>query len=208
MISLILNKKNIPYLIIAVLLVYVLMIREGEEGQIQIPIKENVFEVVDPKPEILFDTIYVKTEGVKEEGFKLVEKENPINKELLEKYEAAIKANDSLLQLNLYKKAITENTYKETFEDSVQKIEVTSLVVGTLKSQSVHYKTKPKTYTFKAKKIKPSVYIGGFVALPTKEEFAVQTYGVKIGIVNKKKLFSVGFDNKKNINLGLSIKLF
>jgi hypothetical protein len=207
MISIILNKKNIPYLIIAALVVYILMIGKSEEIEVKIPSVENTFEKNDLVPEVRFKTIY-KDSITKKEVLKVVEVENPVNKELLKKYEKAMRANDSLLRFTLYKEAITEKSYKEKFEDSVQVITVTSQVIGTLTSQSLHYKTKPQRMKVKSNKVKPSLFLGGFVALPMKEEFQVQTYGLRLQLVNRKRTISVGFDNKQNINFGIGLKLF
>lgn len=54
------------------------------------------------------------------------------------------KANDSL-KTELFEQAVKINTYKETFDDSIQTITVNAKTVGTLSSLSVDYKTKPRT---------------------------------------------------------------
>jgi hypothetical protein len=204
--SLILNKKNIPYFVITGLIIYILMIGKKETVKVEIPKKTGSVEINDPKPEKEVDTVYVDSTDYSK-GFRVVEVENPVNEELLQKYNEAIKANDSLKQLSLYKEAIKERNYTEKLEDSVQIITVKSEVVGTLKKQVISYETKPQTITFKTNRTKPVFYIGGFANLPTIQD-ATPSFGLQIQIANKKRVLTGGIDNKKQIHIGYAIKLF
>jgi len=200
-----LNKSLIPYLVIAGLVIYILMIGRSEEKEIVIPSQENTMSVENPVEESRVDTIY-KDSIRRVEVLKIVKVKNPVNKELLAKYEKAVSENDSLKQLQLYKEAITERRYNETFEDSVQTISVESNVIGTLKSQVVNYKTKERTVKVQSDKLKPSVFVGGF-SYGTFEE---PVFGANMNLLNKdkNKLFTIGYDTQKRVHFGVTIKLF
>lgn len=200
------NKKYVPYYIIAALLLYILMIGKKETVEIVIPSKTGSVEISNPKPEKEVDTVYIDTTD-QTKGFRLVEVENPLNQELLQKYEEAVKANDSLQAVKVFKEAIKERKYTERLEDSVQVITVRSEVVGTLKRQSIAYKTKEQVIQVKTKRIRPSVYLGGFSNLPTIPE-GLPTFGVQVQIANKKRIITFGIDNQKQIHVGLALKLF
>ena len=202
MVSKILNKKNIPYFIIASLLIYIFMINSSENVEVVIPAKKNSKVITDPNPVILYDTIF--SEGKERIVEKLVEVKNPVNEELLQNYNKAV---DSLERLQIFKDAVTERKYVEFLSDSIITIEVESSVIGHLKKQDIRYETKPQKITFETGKIKAGVFIGGFTTLPL-EEGRSPSIGGQIQLVNKKKVFSIGIDNKKAIHLGYSIKLF
>lgn len=204
----ILNKKSIPYFIIAALVIYILMIGRSEVV-VKIPSKENSVKIENPEPEIQVDTIYknIFINGKEVIQKRIVEVENPVNKELLQKYQEAVKANDSLRQVKIFKDAIKERKYTERLEDSIQVITVKSVVVGTLKNQSIAYKTKEQTLRIPVKRVRPTVYVGGFTNIPTIPDIA-PTFGVQVQIANKKRVLTLGFDNQKQVHVGLAIKLF
>jgi len=208
--SLILNKKNIPFAIILILLIYVFTIgrNKNEVTEVVIPAQSNEAVIDNPIPEIRIDTFYTEAKG-KKIIEKIVPVENPINKELLQKYEQAIQDNDSLKALTLYKEAVTERLYIETLEDSVQTITVKTEVTGTMKKQSIDYLTKAKTVQFQTNKAKPSFFAGAFTCIPTKQA-EVPVVGLNLYMMNKtgKRLLSVGCDNEKRVHLGIAIKLF
>lgn len=206
MIDLILNRKNIPYLIIAVLLIYISMINNSEPIEINIPSEKNTVEITDPIPEVRFDTTFVYRDSIRE-VINIKKIKNPLNEALLKDYEAAVKENDSLKQLQLFKEAITENTYTEVLKDSIQTVTVKSEVIGILKKQTISYDTKPKTIIVKARKIKPSIYLSGFTSSRI-ESFNLNSYGIKAQLINKKRAFGLGIDNNNNIYFELGIKLF
>ncbi len=192
-------------MVIAGLLIYILMIGKSEEKEIVIPSQENTMSVENPVEELRVDTIY-KDSIRRVEVLKIVKVENPVNEELLAKYEKAVFENDSLKQLNLYKEAVTERKYNETFEDSIQTISVESNVIGTLKSQVVNYKTKERTVKVQPDKLKPSVFVGGcFYGI-----FEEPVFGANMNLLNKdkNKLFTIGYDTQKRVHFGVTIKLF
>lgn len=210
MISLILNRKNVPYLIIATLLIYIFLTSRSESVEVVIPSERSSIEVLEPTSVKRFDTIY-RDRIVREEILKIVEVENPINKELLERYEKAIKEKDSAGQIELYMSAVKERKYLEKLEDSVQIITVESEVIGTLKRQVISYETKPRTVTLQPKRReRPHVYIGAMVGREDMSTLGISSYyyGAEAQIVGSKKYFSVGYDSRKNIKIGIGIKLF
>lgn len=207
--SLKLNKEFVPYVVALALILYIISVHDcKEEVKIEVPEISNSKIIEAPVERIRIDTVYIDTGSVKN-VIKLVPVENPINKELLAKYEAAMNDNDSLKQKALYLEAITERLYIETLEDSVQLITVESEVVGTLKQQTIKYKIKPKTYTIETERRKPSLYAGGFVSSPI-ETASAASVGAELLLLNKKqtKLFKVGYDTQKRLHFGVTFKLF
>lgn len=209
MLEMLFKKIKWYHLAIVGLLIYILLFTGSEIVEVKIPSKENSFEIKDPIPEVRIDTVEVEVlvNGKKVIEEKIVEVENPVNKELLQKYEEAVKSKDSLQQLKIFKEAVKERRYTETLQDSVQTITVKSEVVGTLKSQSISYKTKEQVLKVKVKKIRPSIYVGGFSRIPTivGEEIS---FGVQLNIVNKRNSFGVGFDNQKNVLISYTFNPF
>ena len=117
-----------------------------------------------------------------------------------------MKANDSLQAVKVFKEAIKERKYTETLEDSVQVITVKSEVVGTLKRQFISYETKPQTVRFETGRDKPKVYVGTFLSVPTIENQR-PAFGLNLQFTNKKQSLIIGYDTKKQVLVGLSVKL-
>lgn len=191
--------------IVGMIVSYFVFSGRSEEMKIVIPSQENTKTIFNPIPERIYDTIYYDSiERVK--VLKVVRVENPVNKELLLKYEQAVKDNDSLRMIALFKEAVTERIYKEFLEDSVQVIQVESSVIGILKSQVISYKTKERIIKLQSEKLKPSVFLGGF-AYGLAED---PVFGIGANLLNRKKnkLLSIGYDTKKRVHLGFTVKLF
>lgn len=187
----------IPYIIIAILTI-VLMSRKDEVRTITLPEKSGSFQVSQPEPITLYDTI-------KEAGTtKVVEIPNPVNQSLLDKYNSL---KDSISKLEQYKEVITERTYKETFKDSIQEITIESEVIGTLKSQKVDYRIYPQTIEVKTKKPTYNVFLGTFTTIPTHNTNA-PVIGANISLKTTKNIYQIGYDTQRNITAGISFKLF
>ncbi|MGD2113423.1 MAG: hypothetical protein PVG07_00110 [Acidobacteriota bacterium] len=200
-----LNKGVIYNLIIIALVIYIVSLRQKEEEQIIVPSQENEMTVENPIEEQRFDTVIYKDSIRNIEVVKVVKVENPVNEDLLEKYEQAIKDNDRLKQISLYKEAITERKYNQVFEDSVQTITVKSEVIGTLKTQSVHYLTKPNIISVQKEPEKISLFAGGFAY-----GFKEPAFGLNLNLVNKEKnrIFIVGYDTKNVVHIGVTFKIY
>jgi hypothetical protein len=127
------------------------------------------------KPKELKGTkyIHITTKG------DTIEIENPVNKDLEQKYSNALSENE---KLKLYLQAVQKRTYVDTLEDKNVKINYTALITGTLDSIKFDYIIKPDTL-----KIKQPVFrlLGG-----PSLEFNYLTMKPSIG-------FNLGFQNKK-----------
>lgn len=93
--------------------------------EVEVPVIEKVHDTIDNPVPVPY--------AVKE-----------IDTILVAKYK---KSNDSL-RVELFKRAVEINTYKEVFDDSIQTITVYAKTVGILNSLSVSYKTKPRVIRF------------------------------------------------------------
>lgn len=198
-----LNKTIIYNIIIIVLVVWIVRLYNKEEEQIVIPSQENTMTSENPVAVIRVDTIF--NDSI-HEVLKVVEVENPVNEELFAEYEEAVRNNDSLKQVILFKDAVTERRYKEIYEDTIQIITVESDVVGTLLNQTVNYKTKPRIVSIKHEKNKLEVFGGGFVY----SDFEETVFGAALSLENKdkNKIFTFGYDTKKCVHVGVTFKLF
>ena len=183
---------------IIVALLVILFTKKSVVHTVTIPEKSNVFEVLKPKAVVKYDTITIKGEK------QIVEVENEVNKELLDKY---LTLKDSISKLDFVKDAITERTYKETFKDSTQTIEVESNVIGTLTYQKVKYTIPEQTIKFKAKEPKYSLYMGVNTSINT-NTLEMPNYGLGVHLITQKTLYFVNYNSNNTINTGISIKLF
>lgn len=196
------NKRTIPYIIIAALLLYILMIDTSEKKVITIAPSSGEIQIDTPKPEVRTDTVTITEKGkvIKQ----VVEVENPINKELLKKYNDA---KDSIQKLKVFKESIRERLYVETLTDSIIRITVKSETVGTLKSQNISYTTKAREIEVNTGKRKPALYLGAFTTIPTEGQGEIDI-GANLTLTNKKNTFTLGVTQKKTIHLGIAFKLF
>lgn len=180
----------------------------SEVIEIDIPAYENQAFIDSPMLIGRVDTVYVDSGGVKLIK-EIIEVENPVNVVLLALYEEAVRQNDSLKQLNLYRMAITEREYIETLSDSIQDITVRSKVTGTLSSQEIRYSIKPRKIAVKVPKLKRSFYAGAYTYMPIGYREA-PVVGFSAQLVNKKhsKIYTAGFDTQKRVMFGLTLNLF
>lgn len=172
-------KKVLPYIVIAVLL--------GLLFQKQ-PAKPYVIErgIKDLEPIVLTDTIVIKGKP------QIVEKENPVNEKLLNDFK---ELQDSLKQIEMYKDAITQRTYKEVYNTPEADIKVESKVQGYLTNQKI-------SFTPRAKK-KFDVFAGVETTITTKP-----TYTGNIYIQRKRTIYKIGYNSDKQISVGVAFKLF
>ena len=190
--------KNIGKLIIALaiglIIGYFFLPRETKiievpvRVEIEVPSKTGQFEPIEkPEPITITNTEFVVDEA------------------LVEEYK---KANDSL-KAELFKSAVTERDYEETFEDTLQTITVKANVTGILNSISASYVTKPFTVTkdtvlqVQIPANKRSISLYGEVGLPVQKFTDVSTTPVlKLGfdIKNKKKwIYGASYDTEKRV---------
>lgn len=194
-------KSLFPYFVIIGLLIWIFYFSKCEEKIV--PSVSNGFKIENPVPEIRIDTLKVPFEVEGKTIYKdsIVEVENPLNIALMNKYEKAMKENDSLKQLNLYKDAVTLRNYKNVFEDDFQKIIVKTDVSGFLQSVSLDYETKESKIKYK----KYNLFVGGFV-------YGIRDpdAGLNLSVLNNKNnsIFSAGYGLRKNVYIDYKIKLF
>ena len=116
---------------IAVILITIIVLRgctKPKETIVEVPVEVVVYV---PVVEHTFDTVYEPTPF----------KEVVIDEEYYNKY---ISLRDSLSKDEFIKDVLTVREYKETFEDSIQTVEVYTEVTGKMNKQSLSYKTKPR----------------------------------------------------------------
>lgn len=190
-------RKYIPYIIIAMLLA-LLVFRKNETTTITIPEKKGSFEQVDPIPIIKYDTIFEAGES------KIREVPNPINQELLAEYNSL---KDSIAKQKFVEDAITERTYRETYQDSIQKITVETEVIGTMKSQKVDYTVFEQQAEIRSSKSRTRLDVGVLTSIPTNGTNA-PSIGARLHLATPKRTYSLGYDNQHNITAGIAFKLF
>ena len=165
---------------------------------ITVPAKTNSQTFSSPTPIQRLDTIHTSSTN-----YEVIKIPDPINQELLEKYE---KAQDSIVKLNLYKEAITEREYKEVLSDSVQTITVHSKVIGTLTEQIISYTTNPITLEIKSKRSSAEVFLGGFTTIPTMPTGSLDVGG-QLSIKTKNQLYNIGYTVNGSVMAGISFKI-
>lgn len=197
--------KHSKYLIIALTASVGLNIYlwNREQETITIPPQASSITIEAPEPIVIYDTI------IKEGKTEYVAKENPINEELLSKYKNSL---DSIEKLKLYSLAITERKYFEVFNDSVQKITVESNVIGTLTKQKISYITKPKEITILKPSNRLEIYLGGNISVPVVNPAGSLLdplgVGLELQVLTNKNIFKLGIDTNKQLQGGISFKIF
>lgn len=129
--AVVLDILNKTWKYLAVIVITILVLRgctKPKEIIVEVPVKV-VVEV--PVVQHVFDTI---TEFVPT-------KETVIDSLYYQKYLAL---KDSISKEDFIKDALTVREYKETFDDSIQTVEVYTEVTGKMNKQSLSYKTKPR----------------------------------------------------------------
>lgn len=141
---------------------------------------------------------------------KVVNIPNPVNQELLDKYN---KAKDSISKLQIYKDAITENEYKIEYDDSTQTVNVYTKTRGELLEQTVDYHIKPREFVLDTVINVPvknpiKVFAGVEMGVPTLGDVTPTLKGNILFKNRKDHILSLGVDTRKTVWLGYSIKLF
>lgn len=180
-------KKYIPHLIYAIAAVLIV--------HALIPAKEEVVRTVKvpvPVVEHHFDTIRepVPHAVIKTDTIYYPKGESPVERPA-----------DTLTR-----------TYKETFEDSIQTIDVYTKVKGRIEEQSVSYKTKPRviehTDTIQVP-VRPYFSVGVEGTVPAAPSLNGRP-AIKVGIgytTSKKTTYSVSVDTDKRLWVGIRFRL-
>jgi len=125
-----------------------------------------------------------------------IEIENPINKELEQKYLNALSENE---KLKLYLEAIQKRTYIDSLENKDIKFTYTALTTGTLDSIKFDYIIKPDTLKIKQPVFRllggPSLEFNYFTMKPS--------IGFNLGFQNKKgNILTGGINSSQQITIG------
>ena len=196
--------KKYFWQILVVILVFSLFLQQSCSGD---KITKND-SIIITKPKVGgFD--YYKPKPIKGLGYTLITKEgdtieieNPVNKELEQKYLNALSENE---KLKLYLEAIQKRTYTDTLEDKNIKIDYIAETTGTLNDIKINYTIKPDT--IKIKKPVFTLYggLGSSMSVDIKP-------GIKLnlGYQNKKgNLIFAGYDPiNRTITADYNIKIF
>lgn len=163
-----------------------------------IPVK---VEVKVPSVEKVHDTVYLPK--------PVVVKVKEVDSAYYDLYKGL---KDSIAKDSLFKEAITINEYSQSFEDTLQTINVYSKTRGTLLSQTVDYKTKEYTIEVEdsvAVKGRVAVSLLAEVGLPLDDLFnnsPVVKGGISVHGKNGNSL-SVSLDTEGRIWLGKTWKI-
>lgn len=161
-----------------------------EEKMLVIPQKDGAFELLTPSTPV-------------------IHKSPTINKKLLADYRSL---RDSIAKEKAYEEAITENEYRETYEDSIVKIDVYTKVRGKLLKQAPSYIVKPTTVkhidTTSVNLYEPTINFYGGVEAGFPIGVGETTAKGTLYFQNKKQnIISLGIDTKGHIWGGYIIKL-
>lgn len=200
------NKKNIPYLIIGILLL-VIFLQNSCEPQPQtitvtVPEKKGSFEPTKP----IHDTIKIQETVVRWKN-KEIEIENPINMQLFESY---TKAKDSMKRLAILLKAIEIKKFSKDFEDEFLKVTAAGTVQGEVQTLGFDYTIKERTVTTQVPPAKETVFrlLSG-IEMGNTKQFDSFVMKANLEFQNKKgNAFTTGFDTDQRIWLGYKFKLF
>jgi hypothetical protein len=185
-------KHILPYILLAVLMFFLIKGNDRTKTIVEVPSKENDYVVEDPKPVIKYDTIFKDS---------IVKVKNPVNQELLKKYEDA---QSEIERLSIYKGAITERTYKEVYKDNYQDITVTSEVIGELTRQELSYKTKEQV--IEVEDPSEGLYLGAGVQF-NHTRLSIPNPEVNISYLKNKQMYTLGI-NQKEIRINYKLKIF
>jgi len=192
---------------ILLILMIIFLFKSSEIQEPKVIIKDKLIYL--PGKEGKLDTIYLP---------KSINKINPINTELLLKYNSL---KDTLARSDLFKTVIEEREYNEVYEDKIQKISIYTKVQGKLLKQAPKYEIKPSIISIKDTTVinynKPSsnkILLGIETGLPLdifiKKEPIDLNPIIKGNVYfqNKKSnIITVGFDSNKTIWAGYIFKL-
>lgn len=192
-------SRIFPYIVITVLALLLSLQNcssEEESNTITIPEKKGSVVIEKPEPIIRYDTIY--KDSIIE---KVVKVENPVNQELLKKYQ---EAQDSLQRIKLFKDAITERRYEEEFNQDGVTVTVNSDVIGTLKRQEVSFLIPEQQINYK----NPSegLYLGAGVGV-SHRSLQLPEPEINLSFLKNKSMYSIGVGTDK-VRLTYKRKIF
>lgn len=177
------------------------------EKELVVAEKKGYFKAKEElKPIVKYDTIRDTVKG----KTIYVLKENPVNQDLLNKYN---ELSDSL-KLLAYKDAITEREYEETFENDTIKAVVNAKVTGNLNSLSLDYFIKE--FSVKYFETEKTIYerpkfilYSGLGFSNSIENLHSPVFDASLGFMNSKGThFEISINTRKELGLSLKKNLF
>jgi len=178
-------------------LLFLLVRKDVEIVEVTLPVRRNTKVITTPQP---------INEGKKEvvlTNFESIKINNPLNDTLVKAYLAQ---KDSLSRLNNFIDATRQRDYVELLDDSLQIITVETRVNGFMREQVIKYETKEQKIQVPIKTRK-GLYAGGSLIMPTQVGQS-PTLGGMINIVDKKRVFTLGYDLQGTLQAGVTFKLF
>ena len=189
------NFKKYFWQILVVILVFALFLQNSCGNDIK---KDTSVIVTEPK---IGGFDYYKPKEIKGIGYvfvtekgDIIKVENPVNKELEQKYLNALSENE---KLKLYLEVIQKRTYIDSLENKDIKFKYTALTTGTLDSIKFDYVIKPDTIKIK----QPVFSLLGGLSLETNMNTLQPNLKANIGFQNKKKDILLLGGNNKEINI-------
>lgn len=131
--------------------------------------------------------------------------ENPINKEMYEKY---IVAKDSLTQVKMYLEAIEEREETQVFDNKDIRLEIQTKTRGQLLDLKPKYtiKEREERVQVRQKESVFALYIGGSVGTST--ELDVLVPKIQLGLQNRRgDIFTVYYGIDKSIGVGYTFRI-
>ena len=190
--------KKYFWQILVVILVFALFLQQScgdekitkDDSIIITKPKIGGFDYYSPKPIKGIGYVFITEKG------DTIKIENPVNKELEQKYLNALSENE---KLKLYLEAIQKRTYVDSLENKDIKFKYTALTTGTLDSIKFDYVIKPDTIKIKQPVFRllagPSLEFNYLTMKPSIE--------INVGFQNKKgNIFTGGFNSSQEITIG------
>lgn len=176
--------------------------KDTTEVKVTVPEKSGAFDFDKPKP--VRDTI------IKKEYIYVPIKSEP-DTALLNQYRAEL---DSIKKENMYKKAITKNSYLKTFSNKDVSITMEAHTTGTLDKFSILNYTIPEqeikgtSITTSSTKKKYHLSMGTEIGIPTNLNTPFLFKG-NVMVDNKKNMrYTVGVDTEKRVWAGAYVVIF
>lgn len=197
-------SRIIPYIIILILFGYILWDFPSDVvmHRVLIPEKKGEFE----KPVTIIK--YRKRDSIVYKEGDTVFTENPVNRDLAERFKKLQKEKDSLSTFKLYVDAIQEREQTQVFDNKDIKLEVYTKTRGTILEVKPKYiiKEREELVEVKTKQTVLAVYAGTEVKSTTSLEKV--SLGASIGIQSKSgTIISAGIFTDKTIQVGIKFRI-
>jgi hypothetical protein len=176
---------------------------EYQKVEVKIPEKKGVIETATKV------IIRKQKDSIIYKKGQVIYTENPINKELAERFKELQKKNDSLALFKQYISAIEKRKQTTIFNDSVVKIEIDTEVEGTLLSIKPKYTVKATSVVAEIKKERQVFALYAGVGISDNKFLSQFTAQGEIGIQLKSgNILSVTADTRQNFGIKFTKQIF